>query len=192
MVHKSKVALLVILVSLFSVILVLLWGSIPIFAIAGERWLVKWGAKNPYIDSAYAGWKTVQISDIGTIMIPVSWSINESNGISYISNENGEIWATGTIFGHENAKFHSYKSFAEKIYQKSFADAFVQPYTPFYLMDGSTVAKIVDDCDKTLCYCVKLFITMEQEYVLLIETDITNDARQYDIVEAIVYSYAFS
>ena len=191
----NNIKLRIFLVSISAImIIVLSMLCLPFLAIGYENLLVKWDAHNPHIDSGYLGWKSVTVSNIGNLMIPESWSLHESNGFCYICEENGELWAVGTSFGHKNSKFKTYKTFAEMAYEDSFTDATVGPFAPFLLMDGSTAVQMVargSGGDK-IYYCIKLFISTEEEYVFLLEKNLSTEAKQFDIAEALVYSYAFA
>lgn len=177
--------------SMIVVAFLVRWG-LPYFAIGHEGLLVKWEANNPYINSEYSGWKTINISEMGGIRIPESWSIKESDCYCCIYDEDGELWAVGTSFGN-NTEFKTYKDFAEKVYQEGFSEATIEPFPPFLMMDGSSVVRMIakESNDVKTYYCIQLFISAEQEFVLLLDKDLSMDARHYDIVEALVYSHAF-
>ena len=64
---------------------------------------------------------------------------------------------------------------------------------PIYMMNGSDVGTIiVQSDDTTQSYQeIRFFVTMEKSFIWILEHDISIDEQQFDITEAILYSYSF-
>lgn len=165
----------------------------PIAAIGLEYTFIKWDIRNPYVDAHFSGWKPAFVEDTISFYIPEGWSIDQNNGVYTIRDASGSIWAYGTIFGLDESRFSGYQDFMESITSVALTELEFEPFIQFPMMDGSDIDKLTayGADDSAVYFCVQLFIDTQAEFAWFVDSDLSKNADQYDIAEAIVYSYAF-
>lgn len=177
------------------IIVYLLWFSPVryIAAIGMEYLFAKWEIDNPYVDSGYPGWQYVYIEECGGFLIPEGWSIVEADGVYSVLDSSGEVWAYGADVGTESNRFRSYKELVSEISPIQPTSLAFEYSFPFVMMEGSEMNRLTinSETESEEYYCIHLFMSTDSQFVLLLSEDLTVDETQFNIAEALVYSYAF-
>lgn len=186
---KKIVIICIILVCIFLFTCVL----VPAIAILGEALFVRWDIDNPYVNNNYYGWNYAYVEGFSTFLIPKEWSLEKDEDIYWIIDESGKVWAFGAPYGTEADAFSDYAALIEKACSVHVSDMTIDSYPRFYMMDGSDVDRLLvrqDSLTKEY-YCIQMLETAQEEIVWILFHDISVNEDQYDIMEAIVYSFAF-
>ena len=167
--------------------------GLPLFAIGCENLLVKWEIQNPYVDEGFSDWNAILLSDCGVMMIPSEWTCREQEDIFYLYDETGDLWAAGAAIGGAGDRFGSMKQLLESLEDTRILEIETEAIVPFSMMDGSSAVRIVvrGSGVEITRDCMRLFISTEREFLWILINDIAGDDGQYDLTEAMVYSYAF-
>ena len=175
------------------IIILLIFIAVPVFAILGESMIVRWNIDNHYVNGNFDGWHQIHIEGYDSFSIPQGWSLQEADGIYLIKDNRNIVWAYGAALGSENAVFSGYKDFLTTVCDMPSADIERDPFNRFSMMDGSDIdlLQIKNTEEEYVFYCIQMFKTIQEELVWLVVPDISVDEDQYDIAEAIVYSFAF-
>ena len=182
------------LVSIIFVILLIVGAPIAaLLSIAYEDVFVKWEIDNPYVDANYSGWKTVSVDGVGRLTIPESWEMYEENGICYIMNESKEIWAIGATYGTGDDRF------VDETELVSYALSSLTDQMPVFSdqwiceMRGSYIAPIYfEDGDDIRSFAfLELWGDGISSFSLVIFADMEENHSQFDISEAILYSFVY-
>lgn len=190
---KSRFTKLVVSIVLVAVLTGVLIFFSAMAAIGLEYLFVKWDIDNPHVDNHFSEWEPVSIEGCSDFLIPNEWSVIENGEIYSILDSSNQVWAYGTFFGTEHDRFQSYKDFVEKISSTQPIKTELEPFPPCPMMDGSGIVRLTVhyESTSTVYYCIQLFIDVPSEFVLFVPSDLDADMDQYDIAEALVYSYAF-
>lgn len=182
------------LVSIIFVIWLIVGAPIAaLLSIAYEDVFVKWEIDNPYVDANYSGWKTVSVDGIGRLAIPEKWEMYEEDGIYYIVNESEEIWAIGVTYGTGNDRF------VDETELVSYALSSLPNQKPFFSnqwiceMRGSYIDSIYfEDGDDVRYFAfLELWGDGISSFSLVIFADMEENHSQFDISEAILYSFVY-
>lgn len=184
---------IIIISIIFVCIIVLTYLSIPAIAVLGESLLVRFEIRNPYVNSGFCGWSCANVEDFGSFLIPNEWSLEEESGIYKIIDDSNKVWAVGAVVGTEASHFDDYEDLVSAIYKLPSVKITTDPYTEFLMMNGSDVdlLHVQGDVFEDDVFCIQLFENSQKELVWIMRADITLDEEQYNIAEAIVYSFAF-
>jgi hypothetical protein len=179
---------------IITCIVLLLYLSLPAIAIWGESLLVKCDINNPYVNNRFCGWNRIQIEDFGSFLIPNGWSLEETSGIYWIINDSGEAWAFGAVMGSDVSHFANYKELIAAAYDMPYQKLEIDPFSHFSLMNGSDIdlLRIYGDMPADKLFCIQMLVDAQKEVAWMVMTDLSLDEAQYEIAEAIVYSYAFN
>ena len=161
--------------------------AIPAAAILGEPLFVKWKIDNPYVNDNYSGWNEVYIEGFDTFLIPQNWSLQETDDVFLIIDDIGDIWAYGT------SDIAGYEDLLATIYNVSSVEIEIDPFSQFLMMNGSDVdlLQVQEDISESRHFSMQMFESAQKQIVWILVPDIIQDETQYDIAEAIVYSFAF-
>ena len=174
-------------------IMLLVYISLPAVAILGEYLLVKCDINNPYVNSGFRGWNRVQIEDSGSFLIPNGWSLEENSGIYQIIDDSDETWAFGAIMGSDESYFADYKELITATYNISCQEMEIDPFSRFSMMNGSDIDLLLlsGDMPVNQLFCIQMLVDEKKEITWIVTTDLALDESQYEIAEALVYSFAF-
>ena len=119
--------------------------------------------------------------------------MQKNDNVYWITNDLGEVWAFGTAFGTEEDCFDNYEDLIATVQNVKTVEIEIDPFNRFTMMDGSDIDLIhVQEGTSTSTYfCIQLLEDAQKEIVWMVRPDITLDETQYDIAEAIIYSFAF-
>ena len=182
-------------VLIFCIILLsFVFLSVSLLAIGMENILIKQNIDNPYINNRYPGWQHISIEDFSGFRIPSGWSVRSEDGVYVIIDASGSIWAYVAPFGSEEDRFSSYEAFIEEVFSLEITALSVDPFLPFIMMEGSDIDAVTvqTSSSKETLFCIQLMQNLERELIWLLMADISSEENQYNIAEAIVYSYAFT
>ena len=181
------------IIAIVILLLFLLGLSLPFIAIVCENVFVMLDIQNPYVNRFYAGWHPVSVEGFSNFYLPAEWSVQYNNGVYTITDESGSIWAYGFTDGTDSDRFNDYKDFIQEVFSIDSAEVTLDPFIPFVMMDGSDIDVLIiqEDTVTKEFYCLQMFQTPEMSLRWLLTGDIAADETQYDIAEAIVYSFAF-
>ena len=145
------------------------------------------------MDADYQHWQPIVLEGVVSFGIPEDWSVHENDGVYAITDSTGNPWAYGTFFGTDCDRFDNYKDFIAEISSTRPETVTYESFTQFIMMDGSTINKLNSQHENIIetYYNIHLFISTQSEFILLVSVDLANDVNQFDIAEALVYSYAF-
>lgn len=188
---KKHIVILVSVITLCALVFLVLIA--PFAAIGFEWFFVKLDIDNPYVDSHFSGWKTAYIPELGALYIPAEWTLLDRDNVYCIEDESGQLWAFGAIFGSEQDPFSNYEALLSAMSNEHLTSLSVEPFPGPGMMDGSVMYKTIvyDESLSTTYYCLDLLIDAETKFVWFISSDLSENEDQYNIAEAIVYSYAF-
>ena len=188
---KKHIVILVSVITLCALIFLVLIA--PFAAIGFEWFFVKLDIDNPYVDSHFSGWKTAYIPELGALYIPAEWTLQDRDNVYCIEDESGQLWAFGAIFGSEQDPFFSYEDLIFEMSSAKITTLQIEPFPTFSMMDGSDIDKIIaqNESSANVYYCLQLLKDAETEFAWFISSDLSENEDQYNIAEAIVYSYAF-
>jgi len=186
----KKALYIIMIVVLF---LFLLGVLMPFAVIVFENIFVMFDIDNPYVSHFYAGWQPFSVEGFSSFYLPAEWSVQNDDALYTIIDDSGAIWAYGFTGGTDNDRFDSYKDFIQEVYSIDSADVSVDPFIPFVMMDGSDIDKLIVQEGTTTneYYCIQMLQDTQTELYWVLTKDISSNAAQYDIAEAIVYSFAF-
>ena len=173
-------------------VIVLVFLSLPAIAVLGESLFVRFEINNPYVNNGFRGWTQVQVDNFESFLIPDRWFLEEEYGIYKITDDSGKVWAFGAVVGTDDSQFKNYKDLITKIYDVSSVELKLVPYTQV-LMEGSNIylLQIHGDIPDDEFYCIQLFESPQKELVWILMPDLSLDETQYNIAEAMVFSFAF-
>lgn len=166
----------------------------PLTVIGFEKMLVKRNIDNPYVNGNFSEWQTISLEEIKDFRIPKGWKISEDDGLYLLVDELGQTWAYGTLYGSDEDRYVNYKEFIGDLIKQQPTEIVFEAIPQFIMMDGSDIDKIEAVFDEKVSesfFCIQFFVDSQTEFVWIIFMDLSSDANQYDIAEAIVYSYAF-
>lgn len=174
-------------------IIVLACLSMPAIAVLGESLFVQLEIRNPYVNNHFSGWSCVQIEGFKSFLIPKEWSLDEEAGIYKIINDVDEVWAYGAVLGSDESCVNNYEDLITTVYNTPSVELEVDPFSQFLIMDGSDIdlLRVHGEISRVEFFCIQLFENTQKELVWILMPDLSLDEVQYDIAEAMVYSYAF-
>ena len=174
-------------------IMLLIYLCIPAVAIWGESMLVRFEIQNSYVNGGFRGWNRVRIEDVGAFLIPKGWSLEVDDDIYWIIDDSGEAWAFGAIFGTDGAPFANYKDLITAVQGIPCSKIEIDPFSGFLMMNGSDidVLRLHGDTSDSSAFCIQMFVDTQKELVWMLLPDLSIDKSEFDIAEAIVYSFAF-
>lgn len=182
----------------FCVILLLLllfWLPIGAYlSIVLEDVFVKWDIDNPYVNDQYAGWEEFHIDGVGTMMLPEEWTVKEENGIRSVFDASGNLWATGTVYGTEEACFDSYQEFVATFSSIGSGTTVLDPYPQFAAMKGADIDIFtISDIEgkKESYYVIQLRNIAGGSFALFLFANLNDSPIDFEIAEAIAYSFAY-
>ena len=184
---------LAIISGVLILIFVLMYLFMPVIAVLGESLLVQLDIQNPHVGNHFLGWSQVQVDDVRPFLIPKGWTLEEDSGVYKIVDESGEVWAYGAVLGSDETHFHNYKELVAMVYSDPFVEIELQSFERFVMMNGSDVdlLRVRGNLSDIELFCIQLFENAQEELVWILMPDLSLDEEQYDIAEALVYSYAF-
>lgn len=190
--HTKKYVPVLIIVAVILQLLALVL-SLPFLAIGCEGTFTKLRIHNSYVNKHYRNWECVSIQGFDGFRIPEHWSVAEDDGLYTIYDAAGTPWAYGAAFGTERDCFVDYKELISKAYSLDISKLEIDPFTQFAMMDGSDIDLVIVQEPNNIknIYCIQMLESAQTTFVWFLTTDISADPEQYDIAEAIVYSYAF-
>lgn len=156
-----------------------------------EHIWVKWEINNPHVNADFEEWKDVLIEDRYGFSIPQKWTLRETNKTYEIYDACGDLWAFGAELEQEYGKFQNYKDLIESCVTLSVPDFTLTPIS-HVLMQGSEIYEIVylnEDSEKN--YAITLRHGVGDKLVFIVFADLMQNAEEYDIAEAIIYSSAW-
>ncbi len=176
--------------SLYGIIILIPVASVigGFCAIAFEGTFIKWDIDNPYIDNHYKGWKEVTAASNYTFKIPENWTLEEDDGVYKIVDAAGDIWGYGATYekyvelfdlvsaavGNQPENISRYGQLKVSM-RRSYLDKMVLSYE-----------------DRTEVYSyMSLSEAFGEGIRFVIFADVSSNAEQYNIAEAIVYSFVF-
>lgn len=186
------------------VILLIIGGVILFWILAGlfvmflafglEEISTKWDIQNPYVNSHFTDWKEISLYEFNTVKIPNDWSLadDDGDGIFSITDGEGNLWATGAMFGTEQDVFEDYSAFVASMTQKRPEDVTIELYDGFVLMHASSIrvltAQYPDEVNTY--YFIELY-SSGKWFVFFLLSDVSQSPSDYDIAEAIIYSFVY-
>lgn len=189
-----RAVIVIVVLSLVTSIVFIFSPLSKIAAIGFEYLSIKIKINNPYVDSDYENWQAIVLDEGVSFMIPEEWSVCDDDGIYTFLDSSGEPWAYGTYFRTEEAKYTSYKEFLEEITKTQPDEIEFTGFSQFIMMDGSDILKMnahYGNASETY-FCIQLLGDHMSTFSLLLSENLAEDAEQFDIAEALVYSHAFS
>lgn len=179
---------------IITCIVLLVYISLPVIAILGESLLVKCDINNPYVNNSFCGWSHIQLEDSSSFLIPNGWSLEETSGIYWIIDDSGEAWAFGAVMGSDESCFADYQELIAAAYDMPCQEMEIDPFSRFSMMNGSDIdlLRIYGDMPADKLFCIQMLGDEQKEVVWMVMTDLSLDEAQYEIAEAIVFSYAFN
>lgn len=169
----------------FVLSFILVWGH--------EDVIVKWEIDNTYVDSNFKNWIRIEIYDNISFCIPNEWGIHKTSGIYSITDENGQLWASGALFRTEDDWFNSVRDFVSISTSLPISSMEIDPYSSIHAMKGADIDKLCIYADSTYIefFLVQLTDASGAEFLLLLECNIESSNHDFDIAEAIMYSFAW-
>lgn len=186
--HRFLTAWPVILIGIMLTIVCMVYISIGC-----EHIFVKWEIDNPYVDKNFSGWEEVHIDGISSFSIPAGWTMEYSDGVYSIIDSSGEFWAIGALFGGDNEYFDRYSDFfAACIYPEPF-ELTTDWWGECVSMRASNIDKITvtGTAGSQSHYCIQLMEASAPTLALFLFSDISQNEDDFDIAEAIMYSFAW-
>ena len=182
------------LIAVFLLLLYLLRYPLVILLTDGleHKWR-KRDIDNPYVDSDFSDWKDVALYGEDTMKIPEGWMLSDNgDGKYYITDDEGEIWAVGTVFGTDADTFTTYSEFAADFVKAEKGNISLEYYEGYIEMKRSVLYNLVahPTADTDPHYYIRLR-GPERTYGLLLFSDISKVKDDYDIAEAMIYSFAY-
>lgn len=177
--------------SLYGIIILIPVASVigGFCVIALEDKFIKWDIDNPYVDSHYEGWKEVTAASNFTFQIPENWTLlEEEDGAYKIVDAAGNIWGygaacdkfaeisdlVGAALGNQPENISRYEQL-EVSMPRSYLEKMVLSYE-----------------DRTEVYS---YMSLSEDFGegidFVIFADVSSNAEQYNIAEAMLYSFAF-
>ena len=153
----------------------------------------QWDIDNPYVDSDFSGWQDVSLYGEDNMKIPEGWIFaDDGDGIYHVTDDKGKTWAYGTVFGTETDTFKTYSEFAAEFVRAEEENISLEYYEGFIEMNRSALYNLVahPSADTDPYYYIRLR-GPERIYGLLLFSDISKVKDDYDIAEAIIYSFAY-
>ena len=174
-------------------VILLVCISIPAISILGECWLVRWDIRNPYVNGGFRGWSHVDIENLGVFLIPKGWSLEKDSDIYWICDDTGDAWAFGAIMGSKESCFDNYKDLIVAACNIPCHKIEIDPFSRFSMMNGSDIdlLQVQGEMLDNQFFCIQMLIDGQREIAWIVIPDLLSNEDQYDIAEAIVYSYAF-
>lgn len=178
----------IILLNIFRILTILF------FAFGLEDKYTKWYIQNPYVNSHFTGWREIVLYDTNTVMIPNEWSFADENcdGIFSITDGEGKLWATGTLFGTEGDVFEDYSEFVASLTAIQPESVTIESYNGFVAMNASMIKVLTAQYSDGVntYYCLELH-RPGTNFLFILYSDISQSPSDYDIAEAIIYSFAY-
>lgn len=179
---------------LVIIVVMCLFGEyIVLFLIFGlEHVYTKWDINNPYVNQRYKGWREICLAGEDKVKIPSEWHMVDDNGVLLLTDHCGELWGVGTAFGTETDVFESYATFASEYTPIQTQDVSIQPLEGFDAINGSEAYILSSDTSEcsTVYYCLELH-RPNVDYFFIVFADLSKSSDEYNIAEAIVYSFAY-
>lgn len=158
-----------------------------------EEIAIKKAIDNQYVNRKFRGWDTIVSEEYGTFRCPKQWKLAEENDVCRLFDEDGNLWAVGTLYGTENDAYVNHLAFVEEILQQEVKtiDYVVNPKYTF--MDGCYVGAFTIEAEKQLqLHYLLLTADRQKSFLLIVFENLDADKNAFDIAEAIAYSYAYS
>lgn len=187
---KNAVKLCCVLLIWLIIFLFLLY---PFWSIGFEDILRKWDIDNPYVNSNFSGWNDFSVSDQIAFKIPPNWSVKCNDKVYTVINDCGEIWAWAAMYDTATSPYKTYKDFVATFAQVQFESVVITPYSDFIAMKGGDINKLDihgAHADESFYYIV-LTRANGPRFVLFLQENIADSIDDYNIAEAIVYSFAY-
>ena len=181
-------------VAAVSVLLVLFTPLGAFLAIGGESFLTKAHIDNQYVDADYPQWHKVQVDDLKPLYIPAGWELEESADFLLIKDASGSVWAYGGRYGEGTGQFHDTSSLISAFHD----DICVTDYAVDYswgtiAMEESSLLRASVCAENSNQKFYKLYLHEEdnRSICFIITADLEQRATDFDIAEAILYSFAY-
>ena len=165
-----------------------------LFALSDQ--VVKKQLDNPYINADFAGWKDVEIVEVGSLMIPSDWdwAYDSDTKSLILTNSDAQQLAFGFVCKSEDGLESVYTSMEAHIgFTPQGADYY--GISGFVSLEGCYFDKIRLYNDTDSCDILSLsLVNRSQHYALLIlfpSVDGDEFVALLSIAQAIVYSYVF-
>lgn len=190
--HVKKLVWVIVPIAIILQILLCAF-SIPFIAISCEGFFMKFKLDNPHIDSHYKGWQNVSLEGLNSFCIPEGWHVQNDSGLYTIVDDSGDPWAYGAFYGTENDRFDNYSELLTTVFSYDDIKITFDPFTRFAMMDGSDIDLLViqGGTVERNVFCLQMMESVQTEFVWFLTADIASSSDQYDIAEAIIYSYAY-
>ena len=190
---RKKMLIIGIISSALVLTIAVIILALPAIVILGEAWFIQFDIRNPHVGKGFRHWNQVQVEDCKPFSIPEGWTIEEEAGLYMILDESGEVWAYGAILGLDGPHFQNEKKLLETIYNTPIVDTEFLSLEQTLVMKGSYVYMTQvngEESDYTTS-CIRLDENSRKRLVWIVTPDLSVDEAQFDIAEAIVYSFEF-
>ena len=181
---------LLVLFALYPVITM----SIGIIVVANEEKLLKIELDNTYINSGYAEWKSAEIADWESFMIPKTWNVVSESDNYKIYDVGGKHVACCAILGSTDSRYPNRESFIRSISEEEILNITDQHIPGFVAIDFSNYSSLVIEYNgyKEVYHYISLRNNLSPELFIIFPHDSSVEKGMLiDIAQAIVYSYAF-
>ncbi len=174
------------------VMVLLLIFRMPIFmffSYSFERMSTKWEMDNPYVDRRFFGWKKVSLEGGTVFRIPEDWGLEVSDEIISVTDDEGKLWAIGTVYDKDVC----YLEFLTAFVSADIIDYEMEIPPEFIVMEKAEIDVVTVNCSGMLNRYgyLELRESVDHWVFFWILEDIQEDSEQYDIVEAIAYSFVY-
>lgn len=180
--------------SIIAVAMLILLPIIGFLAIGLEDVFTKWEIQNPHVNKRYKGWKEVSLFDNETIKIPKNWTFDDEDidGIYELTDGNGKRWAVGTLFGTTTDRFNDYEDFVSSVLSVQPENITIEYREPIMGINTSAFHTITSQhSDKISTYYCMYLSGRNSEFLFILFSDIIQNASDFDIAEAIMYSFEY-
>lgn len=181
----------ILFVALCVVVALVCFTPLGLVVAVGSGGLVaKWELDNPYVNARFRDWKPVAIHGEVSVRIPEDWTFQEEDGTYTILDADGTVWAYGFCSERDGAR----DALVESLYGFT-PDAYTSEAYPCsgYMELGEMEKVWISGENACASYDALILRNGLQDSVYLIPTArLEENPEQYDIAEAILYSYAWT
>ena len=178
-------------IGIIATICVILLLIIPIIGgvlvIAYEGRLYANNLNNPYVNSDFYGWRSVEM-DQGTLMFPENWEIVKDNEVMYIFRDEEKI-AEGAIIKNSNALFQTDEAFFSKTLETAVTTV---RYANLHSLLMSHAGKLyVNEEEQPRGFYIMLNKDGKSRLLFYFYADKNTESELVSIAEAIIYYYKY-
>jgi len=157
-----------------------------------EEIAIKRAIDNPYVNSRYKGWDTASSERYGDFQLPEDWSFVEESDCFRIFDSEGDLWAVGTTYGTASDAYPDRKSFVENVLEcnVSSLEYISDAYVNMRYTSGVHSLTVHTENEKVFRYLDLNKDPDINNFVFILDYFDAASA-EYDVAEAIVYSYAY-